>query len=550
MSANAAVEDPVGDRSGDSQEEPEPTSTITGKVPMSLLNQPSSAQEQAHEDYAEPEGDASGAEERDNRLVPPSTGTSSSARRSNPGTTEAHRHTRDSSVGRSRGAAPARGKKKVMCEKLLPAARGSLPKHALPRGGTRTTSQTMPTAPSVSAASNAGGFATAAAVPPQAAQVSPYPHDCPLKELDKHGDKNAFGLDLRAVFQKTKFSQVHREYQRISEESIAVQECERLFRVISKNKSTVDALDIQELLIIFTPCGVLLREGADFLREECGGKSSLTFVDFLRYGPALRARIRAFEIFERLSDRQKLISIHARVLRSDPPVGVNTARLQLLRVADQQVRGMLPRHVRPLRLYETNFIVDYQERLHDAALIPGSETLPPGLRGDYADELGRAHHVRHLPPLPQLSASALQKEDVAWREENVVDYTDSEESSASANAADAEKSAAVRCGESAHPVVSKRGCRVAAPKGSRKVGNRQRYTRKRSPYVRRADTAPATGLAATYGTSSGWTAVGSGRTQGKAQQKPMGRFVEDEYRERRTMDDHLITQLEFMYSMP
>ncbi|KAG5472479.1 hypothetical protein LSCM1_03878 [Leishmania martiniquensis] len=391
-----------------------------------------------------------------------------------------------------------------------------------------------------------------AAVPAKASSLAMHPTGVPIKDLVSHVDHNPFRRVLWDMFKRTDFTDVQREVQRGVGESAALHECRRLFRIISKNKDAVTVEDLHELLATFTPCGLSLREGADFISENCRGKSSLTFRDFLLYGPVLRARLKDYERFERLSDRQKLITTHARVLPGKPPTNINTARLRLLRVADQQMQGHLPRHTRPLRLYEEMFLIDYHERLHDAELIPASEVPPQGLKSDYAHEYGRQQRTRPFPALPQLSVPAL-KEDMEWRRAEVVRSTESVPSNTSAHAEASDKAATATRSEE-NLAVSQSSRSANAAKASRKLDRRTASKRKRLPHKHRVAAACRVVAEATYGDSSCWAdwdceraEAGTQRQLCAQQQKKMGRFLEEEYWERRIMDDHLITQLQSMY---
>ncbi|KAG5473246.1 hypothetical protein CUR178_03166 [Leishmania enriettii] len=392
-----------------------------------------------------------------------------------------------------------------------------------------------------------GSAASAAAVPTEASSVTMHTTGVTRKDLVSHVDRNSFRLVLWDMFQRIDFTDVQREVQRGVRESATVQECRRLFRVVAKNKVSVAIEDLHDLLAIFTPCGLSLREGPDFLAENCRGKSCLTFHDFLQYGPVLRARLKDYELFEQLSDQQKLIVTHARVLPGKLPKKINTARLQLLRVADQQMRGQLPRHARPLRLYEEMFLVDYQERLRDAELIPASAVPPPGLRSDYAHEYARQHRIKPFPALPQLSVPALLKEDMEWRRAEVVHSTDSDVKSTSLCDDASEKSAAAGHSEEENGAILRSSRSVSATEGSGKRGTRKHLQRRH-----KMNAASLMGAGAAYGDSSRCVGLYPEKTEvvGQlqlCQQQQMGRFLEEEYWERRTMDDHLITQLQYMY---
>lgn len=420
---------------------------------------------------------------------------------------------------------------------------------------TASTSRSMPAVSHASNALSVAGSATArAVVPTEASYLTQYSTaGGAMKGLVDHVDRNSFGFHLRNMFQRIDFADVQREVQRGEKESAALQMCRRLFCAIAKNKDSVSVEDLHELLLMFTPCGVSLREGADFLWEDCGGKLSLTFRDFLQYGAALRARLRDYELFEQLSDQQKLIVMHARILPGEPPDDANTARVNLLRVADQQMQGQLPQHTRSLRLYEELFLVDYHERLHDAALIPASEVPPQGLKSDYAHEYGREQQARPFPVLPQLSVPVL-KEDMEWRHTEVAYSTDSDAIDAAMHAAAAEKRAAAAHNESEYPTLSRSTHLVGATKAPGKAGSRTVGQRKHLQRRHRAAVASSMGAGTTYSDRSRRAGLGSERfvvdlqrQPPPPQQKKMGRFVEEEYWERRIMDDHLITQLQSMY---
>ncbi|KAG5498022.1 hypothetical protein GH5_02819 [Leishmania sp. Ghana 2012 LV757] len=473
------------------------------------------------------------------------------------------RYTRRHPTGPMRGTAPVSPPGRVQHEVLMPISVVS--KSKCDRSGDRSsmtyrtkvtnvstalfTSRSEPAGTHEAAVANVvGSAASAAAVPTEASSLTMHSTGVTRKDLVSHVDRNSFRLVLWDMFQRIDFTDVQRELQRGVRESAAVQECRRLFRVVAKNKGSVGIEDLHELLAIFTPCGLSLREGADFLAENCRGKSSLTFRDFLQYGPVLHARLKDYELFEQLSDRQKLIATHARVLPGKLPKKINTARLQLLRVADQQMRGQLPRHARPLRLYEEMFLVDYQERLRDAELIPASAVPPQGLRSDYAHEYARQHRTKPFPALPQLSVPALLKEDMEWRRAEVVHSTDSEVNSASARADASEKSAAAGHSEEENGAVLQSSRSVSGTKGSGKTGKRKHLQRRH-----KMNAASLMGAGAAYGGSRRWVGLDPektevvGQRQLCLQQQQMGRFLEEEYWERRTMDDHLITQLQSMY---
>ncbi|TPP43271.1 hypothetical protein CGC20_6525 [Leishmania donovani] len=494
---------------------------------------------------------------------------SSSLPRQTPAHAVVHRHTPDRSPETKWNASRVSTTGAAQHEMLPPISVGSKSKPRVRSSNSSRKTRTAPnkvskaaptsrSMPAVSHASNAlsvAGSATARAVVPTGASYRTLYSTTggAMKGLVDHVDRNSFGFHLRNMFQRIDFAEVQREAQRGEKESAALQMCRRLFRVIAKNKDFVSVEDLHELLLIFTPCGVSLREGADFLWEDCGGKLSLTFRDFLRYGAALRARLRDYELFEQLSDQQKLIVMHARILPVEPPDDANTARVNLLRVADHQMQGQLPRHTRSLRLYEELFLVDYHERLHDAALIPASEVPPQGLKSDYAHEYGREQQGRPFPALPPLSVPAL-KEDMEWRHTEVVYSTDSDASDAAVHAAAAEKRAAAAHNESEYPTLSRSIHLVGATKAPGKAGSRTAGQRKHPQRRYKAAAASSMGAGATYSDRSRRTGLGSERfvvdlqrQPLPPQQKKMGRFVEEEYWERRIMDDHLITQLQSMY---
>ncbi|XQJ29111.1 hypothetical protein NXY56_005148 [Leishmania guyanensis] len=497
---------------------------------------------------------------------------SSSSPRSPPAHLVVHRCTPERSTGPMWGTTPVSPPGAVQCEKLVHLPVGSKKKYELLSGSSRTTprgatssvpaltftSRSMPASTHAPIVSSMTGSTTAmVVVPTEASLQAAHPSEDTMKDLVSHLDRHSFGFHLREMFQRADFAGMHCEVRRGVRESTALQEYRRLFRVLAKNKDSMSVEDLHELLLIFTPCGVSLREGADFLWENCGGKSSLTFRDFLQYGPALRARLQDYEVFERLPIQQKLITTHARVLPGVSPSTANSARLQLLRVAEQQVQGQLPRHTRPLRLYEEIFLVDYQQRLYDAALIPASDVPPQRLKSDYAHEYGQQQYTRALPPLPQLSVPVLMKEDMVWCHTEAVCSPNSDASEAARHAAAVEKPATVLHGKSEHQAVSRNNRLADATKAPGKAGSRTASKKKNGQGRERVCAASSMGAGATYGDSSRQTGLVLDRSAVVVQQQPrpqeqkkMGRFVEEEYWERRIMDDHLITQLQSMYRTP
>ncbi|CBZ28938.1 conserved hypothetical protein [Leishmania mexicana MHOM/GT/2001/U1103] len=490
---------------------------------------------------------------------------SSSLPRQTPAQVVAPRYTPDRSPETKWSVSRVSTTSAVQHEVLPPIIVGSKKKARLRRSSTSAKPRTAPnkvskatstsrSMPAVSHASNplsmAGSATARTVVPTEASYLTTYSTEGAMKDLLKHVDRNSFGFHLRSMFQRIDFAEVQREVQRGEKESAALQMCRRLFRIIAKNKDSMSVEDLHELLLTFTPCGVSLREGADFLWENCGGKLSFTFRDFLQYGAALRARLQDYELFERLSDQEKLIVTHARILPGKPLDDANTARVNLLRVADQQMQDQLPQDTRSLRLYEELFLVDYHERLHDAALIPASEIPQQGLKSDYAHEYGCQQQGSPFSGLPQLSVPVL-KEDMEWRQTEVGHSTASD---AAVHAAAAETRTAAVHGESEYPALSRSIHPVGATKAPGKAGSRTASRRKHPQRRYRAAAASSMGAGATYSDRSRRTGLGSERFVVDLQQQPlpppqkkMGRFVEEEYWERRIMDDHLITQLQSMY---
>ncbi|KAK7195422.1 hypothetical protein NESM_000469400 [Novymonas esmeraldas] len=507
----------------------------------------------------------------DNARVHPTTFAAAAASTSQPHSPPAHvmvhRYAPEPPSGPAWGAAPGRPHRAVQHEVLPPVPIGSRNKYDLlsvgsttaPRatGGAAAAASSTSMPRSAVAASNvpfgastSGSTSAVVAIPREVSTVAVQTNSAAARDLVSHVDRNSFGFELREMFQRLNFADVPVETHRVTRDTPALEECRRLFRVIAKNKDVVDVGDMHELLVIFTPCGVSLREGADFLWEDCGGKSSLAFRDFVQYGPVLRARLLDYELFQQLSDRQKLLVTHARVVPGEPPEEANTARLGLLRVADQQAQNKLPRFTRPLRLYEEIFLVDYQERLHDAALIPASEVPTQSLTGDYTHEQQQHRRTSQLPTLPRLSVPVLLKEDMEWRNGDEVYASDSESSNAAARAAaadDDESPTAVRHGGTReYPTATQGGRRVKGGEGTGKAGGSRTASKGRSGH-RGGAAASGMGTSGLYG-DSGRRA--GHRQQRQQPQKNMGRFVEEEYWERRTMDDHLITQLQSLYTAP
>ncbi|GET90867.1 hypothetical protein, conserved [Leishmania tarentolae] len=397
--------------------------------------------------------------------------------------------------------------------------------------------------------------ATNAIVPTEATYLTMYSPGGSMKEVVSHVDRNSFGFHLRNMFQRIDFADVQREAQRGGRESADMQMCQRLFRVIAKGKDCMSVEDVHELLLIFTPCGVSLREGADFLWEKCEGKLSLTFSDFLEHGEVLRERLLDYERFEQLSDQKKLMVTHTRVLPDEPPADAGTARMNLLRVADQQKQDELSQHTRSLRLYEQIFLVDYHERLRDAALIPASELPRQELKSYDAHEYERPQNARSMPPLPQLSVPVL-KEDMYWGPTEVEDSADRDANQAAVRAVEAEKGAAAAYDEKEYPALAGCSHSIVASKTSGKAANCSPTHRRRRQRGHGA-TESSSGFAGTSyrernrlpGFDSTKGVVDRQRQLLPPPQKKMGRFVEEEYWERRVMDDHLMAQLQLMYKI-
>lgn len=371
-----------------------------------------------------------------------------------------------------------------------------------------------------------------------------------MKDLVSHVDRTSFGFDLRDALQSIDFAAVLQEYHhRGSVESAALQDCRHLFRVIAKNKDAVSAEDIYDLLVLFTPCGATFREGVDFLWENCERKLSLSFESFLQYGPRLRARLRGYELFSQLSDHDRILVTHHRVLPDVPLGEANDARVRLLQLADEQLEGALRPNTRPLRLYEELFLVEYQEMLYDAALIPASEVPRRVAGGDFAHEQNRT--------LPRLSVPVLQKESTDWRSGGAGDYGSEDHYAAASGEGGAENH------RRPYPVAY---CESAASGQISPVHRDANYGAGTVPLTaqqqRLAQSKRAAATARTANACYGAYSSGGSRSardkealavtlQGRPRpemRKNLGRFVEEEYWERRTLDDHLITQLQTMYS--
>jgi hypothetical protein len=378
-----------------------------------------------------------------------------------------------------------------------------------------------------------------------------------MKELVSHVERDSYGFDLREALHAIDFATVLDEYQQNrSVESKALQECRHLFRVLTKNKDALSAEDVYDLLVLFTPCGAAYREGVDFLLENCEGNSSLSFEDFLVYGPRLRARLRGYELFSQLRDHDKLIETHHRVLPGEPFVEANAARVRLLQLAEEQLRGTLQPRSRPLRLYEELFLVEYQEMLYEAALIPGGEVPQRVPNGDFAHEL-QQHRT-----LPQLSVPALKKESMDWRADGSLgDDGDDDDAFYAASSRAADKRPFVVAYSEDEPSnqvspvhhgtsLSGRGqLQPLRPHGS-VSGRGPPQSRKAASTARTANTCYSLYNASgsrtgRHGESLAVTLQGRPRTD---MRKNLGRLLEEEYWERCTLDDHLIWQLQYMYN--
>ncbi|KPA83330.1 hypothetical protein ABB37_02987 [Leptomonas pyrrhocoris] len=378
-----------------------------------------------------------------------------------------------------------------------------------------------------------------------------------MRELVSHVDHDSFGFELREALQAIDFAAVLDEYRRNSSvESNALHDCRRLFRVLSMRKDALSAEDVYDLLVLFTPCGAAFREGVDFLWENCEGKSSLSFENFLLYGPRLRARLHGYELFSKLTDHDKLIVTHRRVLPAAPSVEANVARLQLLQLAEEQLQGNMRPQSRPFRLYEEIFLVEYQNFLSELALIPTGDVPQWVPDGDFA------HEQRQT--LPQLSMPLLQKESMGWgadgREACNDDGGDHEGLyAASAGPADdrpfvvpySESEAAPSATSPVYRDANSSGRGLQSPRAREKPsGRRPSPGMKGAATSRKTKTWDGTGnpfgsRTARHGKSLAVTMQGRPRTD---MRKNLGRFVEEEYWERRTLDDYLITQLQEMYS--
>lgn len=400
--------------------------------------------------------------------------------------------------------------------------------------------------------SNDEGGALVTAVSGDASSIATYMQEDSMKELVSHVDRDSYGFDLREALQAIDFAALLNEYRQDSSvESQQLQDCRHLFRVIAKNKDALSAEDVYDLLVLFTPCGAAFREGADFLWENCEGKSSLSFEDFLRYGPRLRARLRGYELFSQLSDHDRLLVIHRRALPAEPLVEANVARLRLLQLADEQLQGTMRPQTRPLRLYEELFLVDYQEMLYKTALIPASEVPLRAPDGDYA------HDPYHT--LPQLSVPVLQRENTDWRA-NAAGGPCAASSSAAPADQRRQYVVAHNEGDPSNQVSPVHGDANQSGHGPQQQSQQQSRPQGKAG-VRGPANTTTTKKAANRGfslyDSNGVHRARNGENLAVTLQcrpradmrKNLGRFVEEEYWERRTLDDHLITQLQNMYSM-
>ncbi|KPI85972.1 hypothetical protein ABL78_4974 [Leptomonas seymouri] len=382
-----------------------------------------------------------------------------------------------------------------------------------------------------------------------------YTSECSMRELVSHVDSDSFGFDLRSSLQAIDFAAVLDEYrQNCSVESSELQDCRYLFRVVSKGKDALSADDVYNLLMLFTPCGVALREGVDFLRENCEGKSSLSFENFLVYGPRLRARLCGYELFSQLTDHEKLLATHRRVLPNEPLVDANAARVGLLQLSREQLRGVLRQQTRALRLYEQVFLAEYQEKLYEAALIPASEVPQRIPGGDLAHEQNYT--------LPRLSVPVMRKGNASCRpgggEHSRSQGRNDKRPSAVSSLPAAKRSCAAPHndrGESsrispAHRDATHSGRGLQPTQGQGRLSGRgSSNSKKGSSTARMAGTLyslyNSTGpRSARKGESLAVTLPSRPRTDTR---RVVGRFLEEEYLERRTLDDYLLTQLQDMY---
>lgn len=292
-----------------------------------------------------------------------------------------------------------------------------------------------------------------------------------------------------------------------------------LFKVFSKNKELITPEDLHELLLLFTPPGVALREASDFLWEECDQKSSLNFIDFLRYGEVLRLRLLDFETFSALNSEQKLLVTSARVFPGVPTTDPEKARIRLMMANRQQADGNSSPEVRPLRIYEHLFLDFYQRKLYRDGVPP--EERPSSQKGELSSELpSRRHHYRRD-----------SEEDICWGDEEPMPPV----------AADKKE---YEHRESDYPALA--NCNRSNPKAQKRVKRGKALKKAHQPKQPALGTRPGN-IPFAQRQKPPFNLELQNRP---SSDKYIGRILEDEYEERRTADDYLLQRIQenFMYA--
>lgn len=386
------------------------------------------------------------------------------------------------------------------------------------------------------ATSSAGSALRQSSTPPQkksprgqlvSASVSPSD-----AELVSHVESNSYGFELRSSFLRLNFRSLLVTFRSNRGDTPEMQRCRSLFHVLTKGKQRLSMVDLHELLLIFTPRGVSMREAGDFMWEECNQCTSLSFKDFLFFGESLRNRLFDYEMFEHLDDRHKLRTIHARIFPGIPPSDLNKIRLNLVKAAEEQAAGTAGKSVRPFRRYEELFLVDYQEKLVDSGLIDDSE-IPDGGAGEYSHE-----HRCHPASVP------LSEENVSW------------------NADDNTNAAAATAANPYNAASSPRGRQTSKPGAGDRLWTG--HTSSNRAIVRYSS--PPRTASSAKGSSQGRLQLPTKspsflkhserppfnlelqqHPRRSSSRKYMGRTAVVDYMERRALDDNLIGQLQEMY---